>query len=105
MTPQNDIFKMYRCEAMVNAFRKSTDEKITKTLVFEGQERLHTVPAGFTGQDPKTTKLSKDSVTRAMQVRRAGQSQPEGTPDRTRAIDICHSIRITDTWYRDRVMY
>eukprot|EP00971_Amphidinium_carterae_P250188 4966413-Amphidinium_carterae.1 len=101
MTAQNDIFKMYRCEAMVNAFLECTDEE----HLFSKDRHLHAKPAGSAAQDPERTKLSKDSVTRAMSVMRAGQSQLEGTPDRTLAIDICHSVRITDTWYRDQVMY
>eukprot|EP00971_Amphidinium_carterae_P066888 1324774-Amphidinium_carterae.1 len=43
MTPQKDTFKMYRCHAMVVAFRDVEDEEIIRSLVFEGQEHLSQV--------------------------------------------------------------
>eukprot|EP00971_Amphidinium_carterae_P202868 4025817-Amphidinium_carterae.1 len=48
MTPQNDVFKQYRCEAIVHVFKGMPQHQIIDSIVFEGQQHI---PAG-TGNPP-----------------------------------------------------
>eukprot|EP00971_Amphidinium_carterae_P239389 4752398-Amphidinium_carterae.1 len=50
-------------------------------------------------------RLPKDIVTQIMKVVKAGITQPPGSVGHTLAVEICHSIRIQNSYFRDRVMW
>eukprot|EP00971_Amphidinium_carterae_P348602 6490585-Amphidinium_carterae.1 len=91
MTPQNDVFKQHRCEAIVEVFKDMTAQQIVERIVFEGQQHV-TAVAGIT---PGTYQgVQCDDSIRAMEIVKRGQSQMQGSADRILATDICRSLRI-----------
>eukprot|EP00971_Amphidinium_carterae_P090439 1790766-Amphidinium_carterae.4 len=82
MTPQNDTFKQYRCDATVEVFRGMTDAQIAESIVFEarieGQQHV-TAGAGIT---PRGTNrgIQRDDI---IQWRLSKEDNPKQQDQRT----------------------
>eukprot|EP00971_Amphidinium_carterae_P227574 4514303-Amphidinium_carterae.2 len=78
MTPQNDVFKHYRCDAIVEVFRDKPKGQIIDSIVFEGQQY---VPIGDGHPPDVHLGLKRDNIVKAMEIVERGQSQPHGSAD------------------------
>eukprot|EP00971_Amphidinium_carterae_P337854 6474903-Amphidinium_carterae.1 len=105
MTPFNAIFKTYRCQAMVQAFEGYDDDQIATGLVFEGQEHLDASPAGGEREGERHYRNITSGASSAAVRRHRQQAQSPGSVGHSVAIEICHSIRIQNAYYRGRVIW
>eukprot|EP00971_Amphidinium_carterae_P287722 5712096-Amphidinium_carterae.1 len=107
MTPLNDIFKVLRCKAIIEALDTNFDCCDTDNLVFEGQEYE-------CGEELKARRtrnscpsdlwaMRRDGILNAIRVVKTGIEAPEGSPDRELAAEVCHNIRIINSEMRDVV--
>eukprot|EP00971_Amphidinium_carterae_P328188 6459929-Amphidinium_carterae.1 len=108
MNPANDVFKMLRCQAIVEALNEEHYACCDPNyLVFEGQEaewkeelkrqrKRQSCPSNL-------MMMRREGVETALQTMKAGMAKPEGSPERDLAAEVCHSIRIIDDEFRDVV--
>eukprot|EP00971_Amphidinium_carterae_P262938 5216335-Amphidinium_carterae.1 len=106
MTPANDLFKVFRCQAIVQALEDEHYECCNSDfLVFEGQEAewieelkhqrsRDTCPSNV-------MLMRRQGVMTALRVMKYGVNQPPGSPEQDLAAEVCHSLRIINDDFRD----
>eukprot|EP00971_Amphidinium_carterae_P337166 6473875-Amphidinium_carterae.1 len=73
MTPQNDTFKAFQCDAIVEIFGELNDAQIAESIVFDGQQHVLAGP----GIPPRGANpmIQRDDIIRAMGIIKRGQAQ------------------------------
>eukprot|EP00971_Amphidinium_carterae_P311822 6198053-Amphidinium_carterae.1 len=109
MNPGNDVFKMLRCQAIVEALNQEEYYPCCNTdyLVFEGEEAewIEELQHRARRQSGPTDlmQMRRERVDTAIMTMKIGMATPEGSADRNLAADICHQIRIINDHFRDIV--
>eukprot|EP00971_Amphidinium_carterae_P133704 2648437-Amphidinium_carterae.1 len=108
MNPVNDVFKVIRCQAVIQALEEQHYECCdTDHLVFEGQEaewkeelkhqkNRETCPSNL-------MMMRRGGIVTALRVMTSGVNQPDGSPEQDLAAEVCHSLRIINDEFRDVV--
>eukprot|EP00971_Amphidinium_carterae_P261854 5194212-Amphidinium_carterae.1 len=105
MNPGNDVFKMLRCQSIVEALNDLQWYPCCciDHLAFEGQEAewiealkdLEKRQSGLTD----LMQMRREGVDTAVKTMRIGMAAPEGSADRNLAADVCHQLRIINDEY------
>eukprot|EP00971_Amphidinium_carterae_P129077 2556987-Amphidinium_carterae.1 len=108
MNPGNDVFKMLRCQAIVDALNEQKYACCDPNyLVFEGQEAEWIEELRHRAKrqsGPSNIMLMRrEGVDTAIMMMKIGMAKPDGSAERDLAADICHQIRIIDDEFRDVV--
>eukprot|EP00971_Amphidinium_carterae_P303073 6022150-Amphidinium_carterae.1 len=109
MNPGNDVFKMLRCQSIVEALG---DQQwypccCVDHLAFEGQEAqwieaMEHLERRHTGLSD-LMQMRREGVQTAVNTMKIGMAAPAGSPDRNLASEICHQLRIINEEFRDVV--
>eukprot|EP00971_Amphidinium_carterae_P322017 6400913-Amphidinium_carterae.1 len=108
MCPANDVFKTLRCQAIVQALDEELYECCDSNyLVFEGQEAEWKEESKYQRKRQSCPSnlmmMRRDGILTALRMMKMGMDQPDGSPERDLAAEVCHSIRIINDEFRDVV--